>query len=548
MTDEVAVNVLCAVKGVREGDMKGFNALTTLLTKADKDTLCSYVIGLQKSIQFINKDHETIVGIILNIDWSLLEQSTVNIVIEFLVELVSAKTYFLKPCVNSLLKQFLSKSQVCEDELIRLNDKFRNIHATLEAIVHLIPIANQVIIDNVAILFPYIGKGLFILETYIVNILQISTYAKDTRYRILSLIIDKLLSIDVRIPRQNLESNEDEEFLQFEDKIDTSRSNGMRVLTEDIAKLDQLMVIVFTYINSLCHHNGSLDMNYAELFFKELLLIYDGVILQTQQSTHVQFVLFYTASFHQKFCEEFIGVCWSILENPNKASITRRAASSYLSSFIARANFVHKPVIKTQIFNLARWIHRYLDIQNSTNIIADFNKHGPFYGVCQTLLYIFIYHHKIFLQSHADIDFIKSLNFARIITSKLNPLKFCLNTIVSMFARVTRIYEIVFCYSVIERNNRSMLSEFTLTNGGVHKHLEIFFPFDPYMLPNSLKFIKPVYLEWTGTIDESDSDDDSADEGNLNDESVEQRWLTHASVSIDMKCVSPGFSLLHHEM
>lgn len=117
-----------------------------------------------------------------------------------------------------------------------------------------------------------------------------------------------------------------------------------------------------------------------------------------------------------------------------------------------------------------------------------------------------------------------------------------------MFARVTRIYEIVFCYSVIERNNRSMLSEFTLTNGGVHKHLEIFFPFDPYMLPNSLKFIKPVYLEWTGTIDESDSDDDSADEGNLNDESVEQRWLTHASVSIDMKCVSPGFSLLHHEM
>ena len=240
----------------------------------------------------------------------------------------------------------------------------------------------------------------------------------------------------------------------------------------------------------------------------------------------------------------FISRCWKTFQDPNNAQLLRRSSAAYLASFLARANFLEKNIVKEQIKALSEWVHRYLDFQDGSNTSADFHKHAPFYSLCQTLFYVFIYHHKYLLESNENVTFVKSLNFMRMITSKLNPLKFCLNTIVNLFARITRMHEVVFCYSIIERNNRHALTELSFgDHKNYHNELEMFFPFDPYVLPESSSLIKPLYLEWNDTEINMDSDTDSDDDS---DDIVSEEDEQLKCASFDMMCVSPGLQLTSH--
>lgn len=91
--------------------------------------------------------------------------------------------------------------------------------------------------------------------------------------------------------------------------------------------------------------------------------------------------------------------------------------------------------------------------------------------------------------------------------SQLNPLKICLPRVVNFFAAITNKYQLVFCYTIMERNNRQMLPVIRSTAGGdsvqtCTNPLDTFFPFDPCMLKRSKKFIDPVYQAWEDMSDE----------------------------------------------
>lgn len=125
--------------------------------------------------------------------------------------------------------------------------------------------------------------------------LRVSTTCKGTRYPIVAAIIDRLLSIDVRVSREELEviSNPNEE-LQFDTEIEKEKTaNAM------IEKLDQLMSVMFVYQKSLSYADNLLLHKDAEMLFRDMLQIFEGIILKTQQSSHVQFLLFYIAGFHE---------------------------------------------------------------------------------------------------------------------------------------------------------------------------------------------------------------------------------------------------------
>ena len=113
----------------------------------------------------------------------------------------------------------------------------------------------------------------------------------------------------------------------------------------------------------------------------------------------------------------------------------------------------------------------------------------------------------------------------RIVSSELNPLKFCLPAIALRFAQLARWrtrgclsphlslyrcrnYQIVFCYSIIETNNRYTLPESFSTNdyhnGNLPSNLLYsFFPFDPYVLKRSSVFIQPIYNDYRDEGDDS---------------------------------------------
>jgi len=252
----------------------------------------------------------------------------------------------------------------------------------------------------------------------------------------------------------------------------------------------------------------------------------------------------------------------------------RQASVSYLASFLARANYLEKELIAQQLKLMSEWLHRYMKHLDGRNIQQDYRKHASFYSCCQAMLYVFVYHYQSYVDTSTSkgTAFIKSLDFSRIVLSKLNPLRFCLSTVVSVFARITRMYEIVFCYSTIEKNNRRTL---TMNKGRdesvIQSHLEEFFPFDPYMLPKSGTFIKALYSKWSGAhieddVEEEEGDDDDENSASVNDdvdimedgmeeidelfESMGQQLSLKkysssrkSAHSFDMMCVSPGFSL-----
>ena len=207
---------------------------------------------------------------------------------------------------------------------------------------------------------------------------------------------------------------------------------------------------------------------------------------------------------------------------------------------------------------MSTWLHRYLKFQDGSNIQADYHKHGAFYSLCQTFFYTFVYHHQTFVESPKGLLFLKTLDFPRVVLSKLNPLRFCLKSVVDMLARITRMYELVFCYSTIEKNNRHQLFSLQDSQNNKLQSMEHFFPFDPYTLQKSVRYIKPIYHEWKGMNMAEDStsfDDDKVLENDMDEiDDMFQSLDTHIELnklstsrksahSFDMMCVSPGFTM-----
>ncbi|WVR06475.1 hypothetical protein IAU60_003506 [Kwoniella sp. DSM 27419] len=196
----------------------------------------------------------------------------------------------------------------------------------------------------------------------------------------------------------------------------------------------------------------------------------------------------------------------------------------------------------------------------------------------------------------SDLDVLQ-----RAITSDLNPLLGCNHTIVSTFAKVAHHTNFAYCFSIIEANQQSAhpprntsatnVSATTSSteyrdraagrnggarNGGdgksrmsaassgsqtlprqarafnVEAGLDNYFPFDPYDLPRSKRFVERLYRTWADvaipTGDESDSDasdsEASEDEQDADDasedSSLEDHMVSGRTLPLNMKVGSYG--------
>lgn len=80
--------------------------------------------------------------------------------------------------------------------------------------------------------------------------------------------------------------------------------------------------------------------------------------------------------------------------------------------------------------------------------------------------------------------YLQELDLAKIITCRLNPLKACHPEIVHNFAEITRMYQLAYCYTIIENNTRNQLPLFDSKKATTTK-VENFFPFNSYALQRS---------------------------------------------------------------
>ncbi|XP_036266770.1 RNA polymerase I-specific transcription initiation factor RRN3 isoform X2 [Pipistrellus kuhlii] len=496
------------------------------------DQIINWLLEFRSSIMYLTKDFEQLINILLRLQWLNRSQTVVEEYLAFLGNLVSAQTVFLRPCLNMIASHFVPPRVVIKEGDIDVSDSddeddnlpanFDTCHRALQIIARYVPSTPWFLMPILVGKFPFVQKSERTLECYVHNLLRISVYFPTLRHEILELVVEKLLKLDVNASRQDIEDAEEiatqtgsgtdateglfnmdeDEVPENETKADPERLNQMAHPVAE--RLDILLSLLLSYIKDVCYVDGKIDINKTKDLYRELIIIFDKLLLPTHASCHVQFFMFYLCSFKLGFAEAFLEHLWKKLQDPNNPAIIRQAAANYIGSLLARAKFIPLITVKSCLDLLVNWLHIYLNDQDSgKKAFCDVALHGPFYSACQAVFYTFVFRHKQLLSGNLKegLRYLQSLNFERIVMSQLNPLKICLPSVVNFFAAITSKYQLVFCYTIIERNNRQMLPVIRSTAGGdsvqtCTNPLDTFFPFDPCVLKRSKKFIDPIYQIW----------------------------------------------------
>lgn len=94
-----------------------------------------------------------------------------------------------------------------------------------------------------------------------------------------------------------------------------------------------MMIYIFT-------GDENMDWECTKKFYKELLTVFDKIILPTSGSIHVQYIMFYICSLKQELSDGFLDYLWKKVQNPNIAPAYRQIAAFYIGSFLARAKYI----------------------------------------------------------------------------------------------------------------------------------------------------------------------------------------------------------------
>ncbi|XP_058894312.1 RNA polymerase I-specific transcription initiation factor RRN3 isoform X2 [Kogia breviceps] len=518
----------------RKGETNDFELLKNQLSDPEikDDQIINWLLEFRSSIMYLTKDFEQLINILLRLQWLNRSQTVVEEYLAFLGNLVSAQTVFLRPCLSMIASHFVPPRVVTKEGDIDVSDSddeddnlpanFDTCHRALQIIARYVPSTPWFLMPILVEKFPFVQKSERTLECYVHNLLRISVYFPTLRHEILELVIEKLLKLDVNASRQDIEDAEETAtqtssgtdateglFNMDEDEETDHETKADRGMLDQMVhpvaeRLDILLSLLLSYIKDVCYVDGKIDNNKTKDLYRDLITIFDKLLLPTHASCHVQFFMFYLCSFKLGFAEAFLEHLWKKLQDPNNPAIIRQAAANYIGSFLARAKFVPLITVKSCLDLLVKWLHVYLNNQDSgTKAFCDVALHGPFYSACQAVFYTFVFRHGQLLSGNLKegLRYLQSLNFERIVMSQLNPLKICLPSVVNFFAAITNKYQLVFCYTLIERNNRQMLPVIRNTAGGdsvqtCTNPLDTFFPFDPCVLKRSKNFIDPLYQVW----------------------------------------------------
>lgn len=437
----------------------------------------------------------------------------------------------------------------------------------LRYIMQLLPAGSGALSPILSGQFPFDTDSAKANVSYTRNLIRIIDYAPELRGEILALITEKLVKIDVQI-QVDIEDFEDEvgqdllddlsRPIDFEAGEDEDGSDNESVMSDDdsadpptqrlktvkenIRKIDSMIDNLFEFYSSPFAHgtddekNSTLDL---------LIAHFESIILPSYRSRHTQFLLFHFSQCSNDFVERFAATCIHLMSSKTQPAITRQSAAAYLGSFVARGKHVSPRVVR-DIFDM---LGEYLDSLRAQHEKScrgpDLRRYGPFYATAQALLYIFCFRWRDLTTASEEADEnndldLEEVNFPpsvkeflhRAIYSKLNPMKVCSPAVVSEFARIAHHLRFLYVYPLLESNKRLRVSSFrsisTLSDprftivereiragsDGGHQ-LDAYFPFDPYQLPQSRRWLEGDYVNWRGIpgLDEDGDDSYSAGEG-----------------------------------
>jgi len=262
-------------------------------------------------------------------------------------------------------------------------------------------------------------------------------------------------------------------------------------------KLDNMLLLVYHYLREVCK-----DQQVAQEVFEALLQIFDRYILPTHRLKYTQFILFYCASLQEAFPNLFLQHLCTKLANPTEPTRTHEACASYIGSYVARCNHLSKEQMTGALQFLGTQAQQYLAAVEPSQCFPDAQMHTLFYTLCQSILYALCYKRDI-LCSDGDGTLAATLRLDAILHCPLKPLKFLLESVVREFAKIASQVGVQGYQEVLEANSQHALPSRAVYGG--ENTIELFFPFDPYLLRFSSMFISRLYQEWNQDTLESNA-------------------------------------------
>lgn len=477
------------------------------------------------------------------------------------------------------------------------------VHMALRYLLRLIPSASGTLSPILDSKFPLGDDTKKRHITYINNLTRILDYAPELKAHIFALITERLVKIDVQM-QVDLDDVDDEvagaimntysnpalmEDSDSEEDSDSSDSDSedeldehqlkIKRMQDSVEKMDSILDILFELYSPYFSEPNSAT---SILMFDTLLSHFRNIILPTYKSRHTQFILFHFAQTSEHLIDTFAGECVDLAFKSGRPAVLKQSAAAYLACFVSRGSKVPPHVVR-DVFN---YIGVNLDLIRAENELTcrgpDLQRYSTFYATTQALLYIFCFRWRdlIVRDEDADIEIdeedftsgdlvwhagVKEL-FDRTIYSKLNPLKICSPLIVDEFAKISNHLKFMYVYPLLATNKRIRLSQFTLgrgneeTGGNLREtgfgeegdkwyQLDAYFPFDPYSLPKSRRWVDADYMSWkpvpgmkeeseTEDDDEEDEDEESSSESESDDEADSEDEATQRIPSQEMRAMN----------
>ncbi|KAG9456643.1 hypothetical protein H6P81_001151 [Aristolochia fimbriata] len=514
---EVAFYVREALKSVYQGDNEYYNQLIGVISNHDKRTaddeamLVTTLRALSESVSYIDAiRHEDLLFSILQLTIWNRGPDVMDAFVELMICLAASSGKFIDACLDALVCNFWPPVFMLHfmkqpRGIIRKEQVLNRVHSALHDIAALVPLTPKRLESIISNRIPKITAPEAWITIYVENLLRLESGELGEFVGSLALkaVVDRLVDLDVEII---LDPNEetsckgifDMELEDIDDNDDCAEKVGHEVSrghlsrqslgTNDFAdKLDNLMVLTCEHLK-FCASAGRLDE-----VFETLMVSFESTVMLALKSKFSQFVMFYASSLDPENCGvTFANRMADLFLDKSGIVQIRMVAVSYLASFLARGRFLSASFVAKTLQRLVDWCFEYCQFREGEMKPTTYR---TFYACCQAIMYVLCF----WMGSMMDVPHLKlqlfNMPLERILQHSWNPLQVCLPSIVEEFLRQAKAARL-FMVSEEFIFNDLLESDLSKAFGG-QERLDMFFPFDPCLLKNTDRFIRPNFTFWS---------------------------------------------------
>ncbi|KAG5954480.1 hypothetical protein E4U57_004449 [Claviceps arundinis] len=558
-----------------------------------------YVMALSSCVPILKgKECNGLVRTILKCFWLGRDAKFLKVYTHFLAALVSAQGSYLVPVLSMMVEKFRdtrpSDWSVPDFPEVSRDTMRQRLHSAIQYLLQMFPSAVAVLENLLGSKFPFPDESTKVHMAYIHNLLQVKTYVPDLQEEILDLILNRVVKIDSQMQvdledldddvaaavmyalrenqRQSAEwedddaDDSDDESVDSEDPDYDQGALRIKSVKESVEKMDAVLDTLFAVYSPHFDNPGS-DKAFG--MFETILREFDHMVLPTYKSRHTQFLIFHFAQQHERLIDAFCGQLFATAFRSNTPNVLKQAAAAYLASFVARGAHVPPSLVRTMFTLLLHHLEQYRKKYEPVCRGPDLKRFNPYYSLVQATLYIFCFRWQDLVVSAPEtvdpddaVSYIgQELQWVGTckqdlwvqILGKLNPLKVCAPVIVEEFTKLAHRLNFMYVYPLVESNKRVRLTQFlssTYSTGGAlrdagyeaqsesYHQLDPYFPFDPYQLPVSKRWLTGDYVHWKSIPglndeDEADDSDDREEVDGIEEEELEEERTATDSGSDD---------------